>query len=146
MDNTQLPATLNEAILTEPVWLQAWVLILVVSQLGALAFVLGRSAGHWVLRKECLAIIPGFVVAAIIMDGMYGQFGYVRLLGLAHLIGWTGPWLWVLSRRSLIDTATLYGKYLMFYLVVAGISLMIDAIDVMRYMAGDGELYLRWQS
>lgn len=31
-----------------------------------------------------------------------------------------------------------------FYLVIAGISLLVDAVDVIRYLLGDGELYLRW--
>ena len=144
MDNTDLPATLGGAILTEPIWLQAWVMLLVIAQLGAVLFVVGRDNSNWIVRKECLAIISGFIVAAIIMDWMYVQYGYVRLLGLAHLVAWTGPFIWVFLRRKLIGTESMYGKYILFYLAISGISLLIDTIDVIRYMAGDGELFGRW--
>jgi len=30
------------------------------------------------------------------------------------------------------------------YLLIAGASLLIDAIDVVRYLVGDGELLGRW--
>jgi len=69
MNSSILPATLAEAVLTEPTWLQAWVLLLV-AQLGALVFVIGRDKGNWIVRKECLAIIPGYIAAGIIMDWM----------------------------------------------------------------------------
>jgi len=69
MNSSNLPATLAEAILTEPIWLQAWVLLLV-AQLDALVFVIGRDKGNWIVRKECLAIIPGYIAAGIIMDWM----------------------------------------------------------------------------
>jgi hypothetical protein len=144
MNNSDLPATLAEAILTEPFWLQAWVMLLVIAQLGAVLFVVGKDNGNWFLRKECLAIIPGFIVAAIVMDWMYGQYGYVRLLGLAHLVAWSGPFVWIFLRRKLIGIESVYGKYILFYLVVSGTSLLIDAVDVIRFMVGDGDLFMRW--
>jgi len=39
---------------------------------------------------------------------------------------------------------TVFGKYIHFYLVFAGLLLGIDLLDVVRYLLGDGELYLRW--
>ncbi|MFU8814786.1 MAG: hypothetical protein ACNA7W_05540 [Pseudomonadales bacterium] len=81
----QLPASLGEAIATEPMWLQAWV-----------------------------------------------------------LIAWTPVYTWILLRRHRFDAGTAYGNYIRAYLVIAGISLIIDAADVLRYLAGDAELFMRW--
>ncbi|MBL4819729.1 MAG: hypothetical protein JKY98_01890 [Gammaproteobacteria bacterium] len=144
MDNLEIPATLGEAIATEPMWLQAWVMVLVIAQLGAVLFIVGRDNGNWIIRKECLAIIPGFFVAAMILNLLYAQFGYVRLLGLAHVIGWSGPFIWVLMRRKIIGFASVYGKYIHFYLLISGLSLIIDSLDVVRYIVGDGDLFMRW--
>jgi len=41
------------------------------------------------------AIILPFVVAAILMDWMNNTFGYVRLLGMAHLVAWTPAFVYV---------------------------------------------------
>ena len=46
-------------------------------------------------------------------------------------------------RRAEIGTTSLFGKYAHVYLVIAGISLLIDSIDVLRYLVGDGQLLNR---
>jgi hypothetical protein len=61
----------------------------------------------------------------------------VRLLGVAHLVFWGPAYAWILTRRRAIGTASLFGKYVAFYLVIAGISLVVDAVDVVRYLVGD---------
>ena len=144
MNSTEIPATLGEAIATEPAWLLAWLMVLVAANLGALLFAVGRDQGAWIVRKEAIAIVISFILAGIIMEWMYSVFGYVRLLGLAHIVAWGPAYAYVLIRRKQIGLQSLYGKYLHFYLVIAGTSLIIDAIDVLRYLLGDGELYLRW--
>jgi len=142
---TDMPATLNDAIATEPLWLQAWLLVLGVANLGALLFVIGRKEGRWIVRPEPIAIVASFVAAGMLMGWLYAQVGYVRLLGLAHLVCWGPVWVWILSRRRAIGTDTLFGKYVHFYLVIAGTSLLIDAVDVVRHLLGDGELLHRWR-
>jgi len=144
MEDLSIPATLNEAIFSEPLWLQAWVMLLVIANLAAIPFALTKEKGAWKLRSECVAIIASFVIAAILMDWMYNTFGYVRLLGMAHLVAWTPALVYVLMRRKQLGMSTAFGKYVHFYLVIAGLSLGIDLLDVVRYFLGDGELYLRW--
>ena len=106
-----MPSTLGEAIATEPVWLQGWVAVLVAVHLPAIAFAVGREAGRWRLRSEPIAILVDFAVAGVAMDWLYGQVGYVRFLGLAHLIGWTPAFVWVLSRRRTIESGSLFSKW-----------------------------------
>jgi len=144
MEELAIPATLNEAIFSEPLWLQAWVMLLVIANIGAIPFAPTKENNAWKLRSECVAIIVSFVVAAILMDWMYNTFGYVRLLGMAHLVAWTPAFVYVLMRRKQLGMSTAFGKYVHFYLVIAGLSLVIDLLDVVRYLVGDGELYLRW--
>ncbi len=139
-----MPETLGAAIATEPVWLQSWVFILGGAHLAGLAFVVGRDTGRWRVRLEPIAILASFLVAGALMGWLYGQVGYVRLLGLAHLVGWTPAFAWLLSRRRAIGTASLFGKYVHGYLIIAGTSLAIDAVDVIRYLLGDGQLLHRW--
>ena len=39
-----------------------------------------------------------------------------------------------------IAGGSLFSKYIHAYLIIAGISLVIDAVDVIRYLLGDGQL------
>lgn len=141
---TELPKSLAEAMATEPLWLRMWIQILIVANLGAALFVVGRADGSWRVRPEPIVILLAFAAAGISMGALYGQVGYVRLLGLAHLVFWGPAFAWILlSRRQLHLLRSPFGAYLRFYLVIAGVSLAIDALDVVRYLAGDGQLWGR---
>lgn len=133
-----MPLTLRDAMAAEPLWLQGWIGVLVVTNLLAVLFVVTRTAGRWRIRPEPLAILAAFVAAGLFMEWLYAQVGYVRLLGLAHLVFWGPVWAWLVTRRADIGTGTWFGRYLHLYLVIAGISLVIDAVDVIRHLLGDG--------
>lgn len=142
--NESMPATLGDAIATEPMWLQGWVFVLVGTHLLSVLFMVERRDDSWVIRFEAIAILASFFAAAFLMGWLYNQFGYTRLLGLAHLVFWTPAFVWVLMKRKAIGHASVYGKYILLYLAIAGTSLAIDLIDLIRYLAGDGELLNRW--
>ncbi len=142
MDAT-LPATLAEAMATEPAWLRAWIQVLVGANLAAVLFVVGRESGRWRFRPQAAAILASFLAAGVFMSWMYQHVGYVRLLGLAHLLFWGPVYAWILVGRRVIGTRSLYGKYIHVYLAIAGISLAVDAVDVIRHLVGDGELWGR---
>jgi hypothetical protein len=135
-----MPPTLGDAIAGEPLWLQAWIGLLVLTNLLAVLFVVTRTDGRWRVRPEPLAILAAFFAAGLLMEWMYARVGYVRLLGLAHLVFWTPVWVWLFTRRADVGTRTWFGRYVHLYLVVAGLSLAIDAVDVIRHLLGDGQL------
>ncbi len=47
-------------------------------------------------------------------------------------------YVWVLLRRRALQSEGLFGKYVLLYLFLAGISLVIDLLDLIRYLLGDG--------
>lgn len=130
--------TLAQAMLQQPLWLQAWIGVLMAVNLAAVFFVNRRDdQGRRQLCWPALAILGAFLGAAMLMDWLHGQYGYVRLLGLAHLVFWTPVYGWILAkRRHIADPASAFGRYLLVYLVVDGISLAIDVVDVARYFTG----------
>ena len=75
--------------------------------------------------------------AAVLMTWMYGRFGYVRLLGLPHLIFWGPVFVWLIIRYRKGEFVSPFSIYLACYFLIAGISLVVDSIDVLRYMFGD---------
>jgi|TARA_Y100000310_G_scaffold321390_1_gene378959 hypothetical protein len=143
----EFPRFLEEAIASEPTWLLLWLAVLAGSHTISILFVVYKHDDGWGFRWEPLAIIGSLLIADMIMQSMFHEYGYVRLLGLAHLIGWAPIYAWMVYQRKIIGFASLWGKYVHWYLVIAGISLFIDGVDVIRYLVGDdGNLYLRWSS
>lgn len=132
----QGPATLSEAIALQPTWLRVWINILVVTHLASVVFFLRRIEGKWRIQIEAIAIFTSFFLGAALMEFLYQEYGYARILGLAHLIFWAPVFCWVLIRRTAISQGFLWSKYVIAYLVIAGASLIVDVIDVVRHVAG----------
>lgn len=130
--------TLGEAIsATQPSWLLAYLTVLVAANLGAVFFIAKRTANGWRPRYEAIAIVVSFLLAGEFMEYLYQQYGYVRLLGLAHIVFWTPVYAWIFTHRKDYETTPYFAKFVVFYLVMAGISLTIDMIDVARYALGE---------
>lgn len=129
--------SLGEAIAMQPTWLKSWMYLLGATNLAAVIFLAKRVDGKWRPRLEALVILISFLAAATFMEWLFEQYGYVRLLGLAHLVFWTPAYVWILSRRKqLVADFPIFGKYVLFYLLINGISLVIDFVDVVRHFAG----------
>ncbi len=123
------PMSFATAIMMQPLWLQAWVgWMMLVNLVGAVVFI-RKPEAKWVLA----AIVP----AALLMIWLYDQFGYQRILGLAHVAFWTPLMIYLWSRRKRWDLPTLPGKWLAAVFVTDLTSLVIDYIDVVRYLAGE---------
>lgn len=135
--NESMPADLGAAIAASANWVQIWVQILVVVNLAAVFFILTRKDGKFSVRIEAIAIVVSFFLAGAMMTGMYTQIGFVRLLGLPHLIFWLPVYVWLLVkfRRGVFSSPFKY--YLLLYFLIAGMSLVIDLADVTRYLIGE---------
>ena len=134
--NDIAPATLSAAIASQAMWLQIWVMLLVAANMAALFFVVNRHDGKFGVRLEAVAILFAFVAAGAAMEWLYKQVGYVRLLGLPHLVFWVPVYSWLLIKYRCGEFKGRFRVYLLGYFAIAGISLVIDAIDVFRYLVG----------
>jgi len=131
--NETTPMDLNAAIAAQEPWLQAWVMVLVITNLLAVLFIVSKDESGFRFHFDALAILGSFIAAAIFMTWLHEQYGYVRLLGLAHLVFWLPVYLWVLTRYRSQLYSGWFQRYITLYLVIAGISLVVDGIDVIRY-------------
>ncbi|NOX84170.1 MAG: hypothetical protein GXP06_14530 [Alphaproteobacteria bacterium] len=121
--------SLNAAILMQPLWLQAWVgWMVLVNFIGAVVFI-RRPEAKWVLGA--------IIAAALFMGWLHSQFGFQRILGLAHVAFWTPLLVYLWRRRQQWDLSALSGKWLAAVFVTDLTSLVIDYIDVARYLAGE---------
>jgi hypothetical protein len=113
------------ATLRKPWW--AWIALLGVVNMSAVFF-LDTLEGKLVLG----AIIAG----AVFQLSIFAWKGYVRLLGIGHIL-WLPLVLWLGSRIGEIGTDTAFGKWVLAVIVIDGVSLVIDVVDVGRYLAGE---------
>ncbi|RMF17272.1 MAG: hypothetical protein D6761_04655 [Candidatus Dadabacteria bacterium] len=114
----------------QPAWLIIWVCWLGVVNFAALAF--------WKARFPRVAFAL-FFAAMVAMAALHAVVGWVRLLGLPHVIFWTP--LWVLAWREWRylgpDAPQRYRTWLVTLLWTDGISLILDYSDVIRWLLGE---------
>ena len=135
--NETMPADLNTAIAMQAAWLQAWVMVLVIVNLAAALFLVARRDGKFSVRVEALAILVSFFAAGAAMGWLYEQLGYVRLLGLPHLVFWLPVYAWLAVKFRRNEFTPPFKHYLLLYFLVAGVSLVLDFVDVLRYLLGE---------
>jgi len=105
-----------------------WLMVLMaVNMIGPLFF-LDRLEGQVVLVV--------FVLSAGLMMFLYAAKGFTRILGVGHFL-WLGlvPWLW--ARLDAVQSEGLLSNWIIIVIVLNGLSLIIDIVDVIRYARGD---------
>ncbi len=104
-----------------------WVGLLILVNIGCGLFFIRTAEGQ--LALICM------MAAFLIMWGIYVKKGFVRLLGLGHLIAWTPQVVWY--AQVVGETAGWFKYWLISAIAVNGLSLAIDFVDVIRYSLGD---------
>jgi len=107
-----------------------WVGILgLVNMAGGIYFI------HTVEGKLALGCLLG---AFLIMQVIFNKFGFVRLLGLGHILAWV-PFVafigWRLWSKAPLESN--FRNWLVVVLIVNGISLVFDFADVYRFVKGE---------
>ena len=109
-----------------------WLIALVAVNIASLFFI------DTIEARVVLAVL---LISIIIMTEIYRRLGFVRLLGTGHIL-WVPIVLWLWMR--LIQTPPLdntFKYWLMIVIAMNSISLLIDGIDVIRYIKGDRVRY-----
>ena len=115
-------------LLSQPWWLVVWIGGMGAVNMAALAFV-GRIEARWTLAA--------FTAAFVTMNLLHAVVGYVRLLGLAHVLFWTPLLIYLWPRLSSYPSSSAYGLWLRLLFATNAVSLIIDYVDVIRYVFGD---------
>ncbi len=125
--------TLTEAIATHsPAWVNLWLNVLFIG-----AFILPLSLFIWKsTRWTAVFCVIAAVIAGVGVYVMYNQMGYVKLLGLPHIIAWT-PLAFHLWRKLKENLPVIPTTIITVILVVISISLLFDFADVARYILGE---------
>lgn len=87
-------------------------------------------------QVEAKVVLGVFVVSAMGMMALFHVFGFTRITGLGHAL-WIVLVPWLISRLDLSEGITPLQAWMLATIAVNGISVVIDAWDVVRYVKGD---------
>lgn len=86
---------------------------------------------------EGKATIAAMVAAFVVMVGIYSRFGFVRLLGLGHILSWVPLLVFLGVSLRGPEPEGAFRTWIWCVVILNGISLVIDVADVVRYARGE---------
>lgn len=122
-----------EAMAAQPAWVGVWLKILMAG-----GFILPLTLFIWrETRWAALFSVLGNVFNTFAVQWMYNQMGYVKLLGVPHMLAWTPlvVYLVILARRP---TTRVWPRRICWVVVaVLSVSLAFDTVDAVRWILGE---------
>ena len=125
--------TFDQALAAQPDWIRFWVLWMGGVIFASLViFLLSKTT-----RRDALVIFVTNLGVYAAMMWLFQQVGFVRLLGIVHVVFWTplAIYLWVRLKGPTIVTP--YKQVMWLLLATMLVSLLFDYSDVVRYLLGD---------
>ncbi|AFY70210.1 hypothetical protein Pse7367_1935 [Thalassoporum mexicanum PCC 7367] len=119
---------LNRSILQMPLLWQLWILLLVIVNAIVPLFFLSHL--------EAQVVVAAFLASFILMIVLTARYGFTRILGLGHIF-WI-PLLFFLGlhQTNLLGN-NLFDTWMLVLIILNSISLIIDIVDVSRYINGE---------
>ena len=113
-----------------------WAVSLITVNLGSLCFIQSIYA-----KANLIALSA----AVLVMATIYARFGFVRLLGIGHLF-WVPMLVWFAWNLPDRTEQPVLHTWVLLLMAFNGISLVIDFVDVVRFIRGEREPYYTWHS
>ena len=125
--------TLSQALETQPLWVQYWNYFMVFCiVLVPLSLLIWKQS-----RLAAVIVVAASLLAGVGVYRIFDALGYVKLLGLPHIIVWT-PLVWFLFRQIKRNDMPVWPRRIMLVVMaVFLVSLMFDYVDVLRYVLGE---------
>ena len=94
------------------------------------------SSVFFLPRTEAWVVLGTGLLAATIMTVLHAKLGYVRLIGIGHFV-WIPMLIWLVFRLDHLSEGTLFYGWLLTLMAMDTVSLLIDIVDLVRYLRGD---------
>ena len=120
----------NLGLIRSPLRVRLWMLLLLAANLAAPLFFLHRT--------EAQVVLLALVASMVGMTLLTGLTGFTRLLGMGHVF-WSPMTIWLWTRLDQVPSDDAFGVWIRVLIAVNTLSLLIDAVDTVRYLAGDRE-------
>ena len=118
----------NLGLIRSPLRVRLWMLLLLAANLAAPLFFLHST--------EAQVVLLALVASIVAMTLLTGLTGFTRLLGTGHVF-WIPMNIWLWTRLDQIPSDDTFGVWIRMLIAINTLSLLIDAVDAVRYLAGD---------
>ena len=118
----------NKGLLKLPFPSRLWVMLLAFFNMVIPLFYLGRL--------EAQVVLVVMLVSMALMTILTALAGFSRLLGLGHIL-WVPLIYFLWTRLDTLPAEGFYGLWIRALMALNAVSLIIDGVEVMRYVAGD---------
>jgi hypothetical protein len=85
---------------------------------------------------EAKAVLISTLAGAGLMKLLFYKYGFVRLLGVGHIF-WVPVVIWLASGFTEFSFESPFEIWILSVMVFNSLSLILDAVDVVRYINGD---------
>ncbi len=92
----------------------------------------------YIQTPEAIAVLAATMAAAMTMMAIFARLGFVRLMGLGHFY-WLPLILWLWTRQGAAEPGSLFLYWMQAVMLGNALSLVIDAVDAVRYLRGERE-------
>lgn len=120
-------------VFAQPVWIQLWVVWMVVVIIAVP--VIMRMYGA--VRQDHLIVACSTVTLLVVMPLWHDQIGYVRLIGLPHIVVWTPLAIYLYARRRHLSSPWQVRRAVHVFMLTIIVSLVFDYVDAVRYILGE---------
>ncbi len=96
---------------------------------------------YFIRTLEARVVLAAMICSITIMTVIFGAKGFVRLLGIAH-IAWVPMVPWLVTRLDNTSFESFFGYWMASVIGLNTLSLIIDGIDVLRYIKGERGPYI----
>jgi len=109
--------------------------------LGLLVFINILIPLYFINTLEAKVVLIAIICSMTIMTAIFSAKGFVRLLGIGH-IAWVPMIPWLFTSLGEISLDNPFGYWLLAIIIMNSLTLIIDTIDVIRYIRGERRPYL----
>ncbi len=125
--------TMEQAIALLPAWVGIWLNWMMI---GVVFLPLALFVWRQTRLAALLSVLPA-VASGLCVHFMFEKMGYVKLLGIPHVILWT-PLVWYYLTLLRGDTIPTIARYIMYVILATMlVSLAFDYTDLIRYILGE---------
>ncbi len=98
---------------------------------------------YFIGHIEAQVVLGTTLIAVLVQGVIYGQIGFTRVLGIAHLL-WLPMVTWMAMRADIIALHSNLETWIIILAITNAVSFAVDMTDVTRFIKGERAPHYRW--
>jgi len=94
-------------------------------------------------RRDALIVLLTNLSVIVSMGWLFRQIGYVRLLGIVHVLLWTPLFVYLFRRAKNGEMTIPFRLVIWIFVATLAVSLAFDYVDFARYLMGERDSMIK---